>query len=113
MGAVDDLQSVLAGLATLRASENIALLPEFLALRVQPILTWSFIFLNAQFHADSVTEFLAVASHFTVLTSGVSPWMRTSRRSPLSIGPTPLGVPVMITSPGSSVMLVEMKLTSW
>jgi hypothetical protein len=51
--------------------------------------------------------------HFTVLTSGVRPWMRTSSRSPDSIGPTPLGVPVTITSPGSSVMLVETKLTIW
>lgn len=52
-------------------------------------------------------------SHFTVLTSGASPWMRTSNRSPDSIGPTPLGVPVRITSPGNSVRLVEMKLTRW
>ena len=28
------------------------------------------------------------------------------------MGPTPLGVPVRITSPGSSVRFVEMKLTS-
>jgi len=55
----------------------------------------------------------SIVSYFTVLTSGASPWMRTSRRSPDSIGPTPLGVPVRITSPGSNVMFVEIKLTRW
>ncbi len=50
--------------------------------------------------------------YFTVFTNGASPWMRTSRRSPDSMGPTPLGVPVRMMSPGSKVMLVEMKLTS-
>jgi len=52
-------------------------------------------------------------AHFTMLTSGAMPWMRTSRRSPDSMGPTPAGVPVRITSPGRRVMLVEMKLTKW
>ncbi len=51
--------------------------------------------------------------HFTVLTSGAMPCMRTSRRSPDSMVHTPLCVPVRITSPGRSVMLVEMKLTRW
>jgi len=50
-------------------------------------------------------------AHFTMLTSGAMPWMRTSRRSPDSMGPTPAGVPVRITSPGNRVMFVEMKLT--
>jgi len=49
--------------------------------------------------------------YFTVFTKGANPWIRTSSRSPDSIGPTPLGVPVRITSPGKRVMLVEMKLT--
>ena len=52
-----------------------------------------------------------VRVHFTVLTRGARPWIRTSRRSPDSMGPTPLGVPVRITSPGNRVMFVEMKLT--
>jgi len=30
-----------------------------------------------------------------------------------SICPTPLGVPVRITSPGNRVIFVEIKLTSW
>ena len=38
--------------------------------------------------------------------------IRTSSRSPEAIGPTPLGVPVRMMSPGSRVRLVEMKLTS-
>ena len=42
-------------------------------------------------------------SYFTVLTSGVNPWMRTSSLSLEAIGPTPLGVPVRMMSPGSSV----------
>ena len=52
-------------------------------------------------------------SYFTVLTSGVNPWMRTSSLSPEVMGPTPLGVPVRIMSPGSRVRLVEIKLTRW
>src|SRR5262249_40284767 len=50
-------------------------------------------------------------AYLTELTSGDKPWIRTSSRSPDSIGPTPLGVPVRMISPGSKVMLVEMKLT--
>ena len=50
--------------------------------------------------------------YFTVFTNGARPWIRTSRRSPDSIGHTPLGVPVRIMSPGSKVMLTEIKLTS-
>src|SRR5580658_3243341 len=50
-------------------------------------------------------------NYLTEFTKGVSPWMRTSRRSPEVMGPTPLGVPVMITSPGRRVMLAETKLT--
>ena len=49
--------------------------------------------------------------HFTVLISGARPEMRTSSVSSDLMGPTPEGVPVRITSPGSKVMFVEMKLT--
>src|SRR5438552_14192435 len=51
--------------------------------------------------------------YFTLFTNGANPWILTSRRSPDSIGPTPLGVPVRMTSPGSKVMLVETKLRIW
>jgi hypothetical protein len=51
------------------------------------------------------------APYFTMFTNGDRPWMRTSSRSADSIGPTPLGVPVRMISPGSKVMFVEMKLT--
>ena len=50
--------------------------------------------------------------YLTELMSGARPWMRTSRRSPDLMGPMPLGVPVRMTSPGTRVMFVEMKLTS-
>ena len=49
--------------------------------------------------------------YLTVFTKGVIPWIRTSRRSPDWMGPTPLGVPVRMISPGSSVIFVEIKLT--
>lgn len=51
------------------------------------------------------------SGHFTVFTSGARPWIRTSSRSPDSMGPMPLGVPVRMMSPGSIVMFVETKLT--
>jgi hypothetical protein len=47
-----------------------------------------------------------------MLTNGAMCWIRTSNLSPDSIGPTPLGVPVRMMSPGSRVILVEMKLTN-
>ena len=53
-----------------------------------------------------------VRNYLTELTKGVKPCIRTSSRSPEAIGPTPLGVPVQMMSPGSNVMFVEMKLTS-
>ena len=62
-------------------------------------------------HDFRVAGFAESASYFTGLTSGANPPIRTSRRSPEAIGPTPLGVPVRMISPGSRVRLVEIKLT--
>ena len=58
---------------------------------------------------DEITE---GKDYFTALHKACIWPMRTSSRSPLSIGATPLGVPVRIISPGRSVMFVETKLTS-
>jgi hypothetical protein len=63
--------------------------------------------------AHALMPLVQMGVYLTLLTSGVKPWMRTSSLSPEVIGPTPLGVPVRMMSPGSRVRFVEMKLTNW
>src|SRR6478735_2340161 len=48
----------------------------------------------------------------TGLVSVPTPSIATVTLSPLTIGPTPAGVPVRMTSPGSSVIACEMCVTS-
>ena len=112
---------MLACLPALIVSQLIALLSKLLTFCEQPFPSSGFFFRSPSVHRFNIlcSETLAntfatsLPSYFTVFTKGEKPMIRTSNRSPDLIGPTPLGVPVRMISPGNSVIFVDMKLTSW